>query len=743
MFLNIGETVTKKRFLPLLATSMLLGVIVVQVSNTSVASADVGHTEYTVPSGVNPLAVHAHGSNNNFTVTDNSCSYANTSSSSQKSAVTEETSGNSSQTTRNIVDKVKDGWSTNTCPNTLVAGADETIYYVRSGTNPYPQQFVASRNNMILWSTYFEDPDTACTRDGRPYSPRMGVDGNLYLVVQWSATSSQCVLKEALIALDPSTGARKWAEDLPETGIGSLHTEPIQQQMVYPYEDGIAVLNGTSIYHYNYSGTQQTGTFTPSWSGGSILKYSVVHDTGRVFLLMRKYNGAPNHDYSFKVYYKDLSSSTITEISMSTATGISEAFATPSNGVVVAWNSSSNRYFTYFDSTITQVYQQYLNTETGSVFSANGLGHIVDDDGNVIVRRQFDVTGSNQDRNVIIDSFSPSGVKTRLFNSANHGTSGVIDSWTSTSPLQHSVGGGYMYIVLCRKTGSYTTACNSSGSPKVYRLDVASSSDYGRSVVFEAETGSGILEYVALGDSFSSGEGNPGFIPPSDINECDRSYNAYPVLLANRLNSVRLRAFRACSGATISSVYQGKNTEPGQLDSLSTSTNIVTITIGGNDVFFKEFAQRCVLIAGSCDDTSAEYIDSINAINSIEFQDSLLEQLEQIRIHAPNADVYVAGYPQVFTSDTQNCSSFVSSEVQAARTIVSQLNDKIQYAVADAGNGFMFVDPESSGSRFHNHGLCDNVSYIHHFNPLEHVFSFHPDENGHEAYADLFESAMN
>lgn len=732
----------KKRFLPLLATAMLLGVIVVQVSNTSVASADVAHTEYNVPTGVNPLAVHAHGSNNNFTVTDNSCSYANTSSSSQKSAVTEETSGTSSQVTRNTVDKVKDGWSTNTCPNTLVAGADETIYYVRSGTSPYPQQFVASRNNMILWSTYFEDPDTACTRDGRPYSPRMGVDGNLYLVVQWSATSSQCVLKEALVALDPSTGARKWAEDLPETGIGSLHTEPIQQQMVYPYEDGIAVLNGTSIYHYNYSGTQQTGTFTPSWSGGTILKYSVVHDTGRVFLLMRKYNGAPNFDYSFKVYYKDLSSSTITEISMSTATGISEAFATPSNGVVVVWNSSSNRYFTYFDSTITQVYQQYLNTETGSVFSANGLGHIVDDDGNVIVRRQFDVSGSNQDRNIIIDSFSPTGVMTRLFNSANHGTSGVIDSWTSTSPLQHSIGGGYMYIVLCRKTGSYTTTCNSSGSPKVYRLDVASSSDYGRSVVFESETGSTILNYVALGDSYSSGEGVPNFIPPSNSNGCHRSYDAYPVLLHWDNTNIRLRANRACSGATTYDVTVGMKSEPGQLDSLSPETDIVTLTIGGNDIGFADYAWKCVLSV--CDETSTEYNNAMYVIQ-YELYPDLMDLFDAITSpeHAPNAEVYIAGYPPLF-GNGQYCSPFTSDEVADTRTLLASLNGVIEAAVSNSGSAFHYVDTWAINSPFIGNGLCDSTPYFNGEVVWPNTeYSFHPNQLGQEAYSELFAAAIS
>src|SRR5207249_4145326 len=64
------------------------------------------------------------------------------------------------------------------------------------------------------------------------------------------------------------------------------------------------------------------------------------------------------------------------------------------------------------------------------------------------------------------------------------------------------------------------------------------------------------LRYVALGDSFSAGEGVPPFrkgtnryLPPR--NRCHRSYRAYPALVAGRRSSPGIWGFWACSGARL------------------------------------------------------------------------------------------------------------------------------------------------------------------------------------------------
>ncbi|HSW78005.1 MAG TPA: hypothetical protein VLG36_04360 [Candidatus Chromulinivoraceae bacterium] len=96
--------------------------------------------------------------------------------------------------------------------------------------------------------------------------------------------------------------------------------------------------------------------------------------------------------------------------------------------------------------------------------------------------------------------------------------------------------------------------------------------------------------YVAMGDSFSSGEGNSPFEYGTDIpnvDTCHQSSVAYPRLLQNDASlNLGTTAFVACSGATTSAITSAYNNEVPQAAALSNSTQKVTLTIGGNDVGF-------------------------------------------------------------------------------------------------------------------------------------------------------------
>jgi lysophospholipase L1-like esterase len=80
------------------------------------------------------------------------------------------------------------------------------------------------------------------------------------------------------------------------------------------------------------------------------------------------------------------------------------------------------------------------------------------------------------------------------------------------------------------------------------------------------------VNYVALGDSYASGVG-AGSVSGS----CGQSPNAYPALWATASSPASFK-FAACSGATTSDVISS------QLSSLSSSTTLVSMTIGGNDL---------------------------------------------------------------------------------------------------------------------------------------------------------------
>ena len=155
-------------------------------------------------------------------------------------------------------------------------------------------------------------------------------------------------------------------------------------------------------------------------------------------------------------------------------------------------------------------------------------------------------------------------------------------------------------------------------------------------------------EYVALGDSAAAG---PLILPP-DLSSpgCLRSLADYPHVAAKSLG-VPLKDV-TCSGATTADMTSPQQTETGavppQLNALSANTRTVTVTIGGNDVGLVGAATSCInLLPG----INPDCVDRFTAGG----HDQLAEKiaafepvwgalLDAIHAHAPNADVFVAGY---------------------------------------------------------------------------------------------------
>lgn len=98
--------------------------------------------------------------------------------------------------------------------------------------------------------------------------------------------------------------------------------------------------------------------------------------------------------------------------------------------------------------------------------------------------------------------------------------------------------------------------------------------------------------YVALGSSNAAGAN----IPPVATDRparCGASEVSYGRLLARRLNLTLTDA--TCGGATTVQVLQPWNELPAQIDSVTSDTRLVTISIGGNDLNYMG-----VVFAGSC-----------------------------------------------------------------------------------------------------------------------------------------------
>src|SRR5262249_19589807 len=122
-------------------------------------------------------------------------------------------------------------------------------------------------------------------------------------------------------------------------------------------------------------------------------------------------------------------------------------------------------------------------------------------------------------------------------------------------------------------------------------------------VAFTPLTPTGV-SYAALGDSYSSGVGGGSYDPGTDTSsdKSRRSPDAFPrptaAIAGTGVNHL------ACSGAVMSNIRTtGQYGEPAQLSALPATSNLVTITIGGNDVGFAGVLTKCVTPSTSlCED---------------------------------------------------------------------------------------------------------------------------------------------
>ena len=114
--------------------------------------------------------------------------------------------------------------------------------------------------------------------------------------------------------------------------------------------------------------------------------------------------------------------------------------------------------------------------------------------------------------------------------------------------------------------------------------------------------------YVALGDSYSAGEGLPPFAAGTDVTKCDRSVSyAYPDLLLTLLrkqDSQATLSFTACSGALEGQILGpthriGGFVPPQITGKVDPSVGLVTLTIGGNNAIFSKVVMTC-LVSGNC-----------------------------------------------------------------------------------------------------------------------------------------------
>jgi len=310
-------------------------------------------------------------------------------------------------------------------------------------------------------------------------------------------------------------------------------------------------------------------------------------------------------------------------------------------------------------------------------------------------------------------------------------------------------------------------------------------SELGYATVHVGEIGDA---YVALGDSYASGEGSFSYLAGTNTktDKCHRATDGYAEQLADQLGLTL--DFAACSGATIPDFtninVEGNNESP-QLGHLGEQTQFVTLSIGGNDVGFVPLLTDCIygpvkfpgkpgcqardqtalaqqiqfLTTGTPDGCFP--LPGIDTDGTTEYNCGPTESLEglyeQIGALAPSAQIVVVGYPDIFGSPSKAChvgtalgldqGHVNASDVKWLNSEGVKLNSAINKAVTaaqDAGVNISFVNPTAT---FAGHGLCDTdtpwINGLLFKGTTPKAESFHPNVDGQNALFALLSDSIS
>ncbi|HZJ34483.1 MAG TPA: SGNH/GDSL hydrolase family protein [Candidatus Angelobacter sp.] len=311
--------------------------------------------------------------------------------------------------------------------------------------------------------------------------------------------------------------------------------------------------------------------------------------------------------------------------------------------------------------------------------------------------------------------------------------------------------------------------------------------------------GSMRLDYLALGDSFSSGEGESDDSyylngTNDEYEKCHLSTRSYPYIVSN-LSSIDPNYMKsvACSGATTEDIigsdtlYLGQgerlgannlnlndgdrilaqtwakeNFLPGRVHQESFvkkySPKVITIGIGGNDAGFMQKLVAC-LGPDTCDWAGTAEGREQTAIEIKNLFGTLVQTYQALHIASPGSKIYAISYPNIIEVDG-DCDLLTGllldeSERQFMNQGISYLNEVI--AAAAKSVGIKYVDIQDS---YGGHVICgaespgamnlirlgDDISPINSLDWFKVIGqeSFHPNLLGHTYMAgSIVESVGN
>ncbi|GLZ33091.1 hypothetical protein Lesp02_52790 [Lentzea sp. NBRC 105346] len=350
-----------------------------------------------------------------------------------------------------------------------------------------------------------------------------------------------------------------------------------------------------------------------------------------------------------------------------------------------------------------------------------------------------------------------------------------------------------------------------SGTPKVRLSSVTLEGEGTEDIAWDAIAFQPMAEkpanmIVALGDSYSSGEGaggNEAYYRETNVDgdiersrdACHRSPHAWsrqgkPARysgatigqIADFFNDPTMDYhLLACSGARARNVLPtvmpdgregprdpwnfggvGPYYELSQLDRgfVDENTTLVTISIGGNDASFTPVVKRCLFVSPCQKDVVSEVGDkpleqAMPELIENKVMPAVDTTIRTIREMAPNAKIVLMGYPKLI-EDAWPCSQKLGEENIAwlAKTAsdLTAAYKALTMRLAGDGIPLVFADPTAA---FAGKGACGDPERINFIRldktdgdqPITDLnpvasASFHPNREGHQLYGDVFTEAL-
>ncbi|MGW1843087.1 SGNH/GDSL hydrolase family protein [Streptomyces sp. NPDC001966] len=246
--------------------------------------------------------------------------------------------------------------------------------------------------------------------------------------------------------------------------------------------------------------------------------------------------------------------------------------------------------------------------------------------------------------------------------------------------------------------------------------------------------------YVALGDSMASGPLIPDITGPV---ACGRSTHNYPHELAARLGASLTDV--TCSGASSKHMTEKQSlslldipmgSAPPQFDALRADTDLVTLTIGGNDAGLVGIAQKCTTLDPNATPCKEKYneggVDQVGQ-RIAEFAPKLGAVLDAIHQRSPQARVVVTGYGlYIKPGGCWPLQPVLPVDADFLQGSVDRMNAVI--AQQSAAHGAEYIDL-ATPSKGHDSCQAPSDKWVEGYVPTAAAAPLHPNRNGEANYA--------